>query len=237
MNELLIVVGIIFLLCVIVGYIRGFIKIVASLASTIAIIVLVTMLSPYVSDVIMEVTPIEEFAQDKCEEILMLELEEGDEEVVEPEYSREEQIALIENAELPEIIQQLLLENNNSEIYNTLGANTFGEYIGGYLAKLMADVLSFLVTLLAVTIIVRTLLYMIGIISDLPVIGGLNRIAGGILGLGTGLIIVWILFIVITLLYDTAVGIQCFKNIEESKILTILYEHNTLMNYVLKFRG
>lgn len=237
MNGLLIVVGIIFLVCMIIGFTRGFVKIVASLAATIAIIVLVTVLSPYVSGAILKFTPIEEFAQDKCMEILMLEETEGEEEVAEPEYSREEQIALIENAELPEVFQQLLLENNNSEIYETLGVTTFGQYVGSYLAKLTANIVSFLLTLLVVTIVIRTILYILGIISDLPVIGGLNRLAGGALGLATGLVVVWILFIIITLLYDTEIGVMCLADIAENNFLTILYENNILMDYVLKFRG
>ena len=77
---------------------------------------------------------------------------------------------------------------------------------------------------------------MLGIISDLPVIGGLNRVAGGALGLGTGLIIVWILFIVITLLYDTGLGKACFENIAENEFLTFLYNNNILMQYITKFR-
>ena len=54
------------------------------------------------------------------------------------------------------------------------------------MAKVIADFVGFLLTLLIVTIVVRTIVYMLGLISDLPVIGGLNRIAGGVLGMATG---------------------------------------------------
>ena len=60
MNGLLILVGIILLVCVIAGLVRGFIKIVASLAATIIIIVLVVFLTPYVSKGILKVTPFRE---------------------------------------------------------------------------------------------------------------------------------------------------------------------------------
>ena len=56
------------------------------------------------------------------------------------------------------------------------------------------------------------------------------------LGLGTGLIVVWVLFIVITLMYDTEIGKMCFENIAENKLLTLLYDNNILMNYITKFR-
>ncbi len=237
MNGLLIAVGLIFLVCMIVGYTRGFIKIVASLAATVATIVLVAVLSPYVSGVLLKTVPVEEMMQEKCMEILMLGQEEGTTVSEEVEQSKEAQILLIENAKLPKVFQQLLLENNNPEIYKTLGVTTFSEYIGSYLARLIANIVSFLLTLIVVTIVVRTILCTIGFIGKLPVIGGLNRIAGGILGIGTGLIVVWVLFIIITLMYDSEIGKQCFAGIAENEFLTYLYENNVLMNYITKFRA
>lgn len=244
MNNTLIVVGIIFLVCVIVGYVRGFVRIVASLSATLATIVLVAFLTPYVSGVLMDVLPIDKMVEDKAMEILLggtePETVEGEEtEVVIPEEvetSREVQISLIENADLPEIFRQLLLENNNNEIYETLGVTRFSEYVGKYLAKLFTDIASFLITLLAATVVVRTALYILGIISDLPLIGGVNRLAGGALGLGTGLIVVWILFIVITFMYDNAISQMVMKDVAANEFLTELYNKNILMNFITKFR-
>lgn len=236
MNGLLIAVGLIFLVCMIVGYTRGFIKIVASLGATVATIVLATFLSPYVSGVLLKTVPIEEMIQEKCMEILMSN-QEGVTVSDDVENSQDAQFFMIENAKLPEVFQQLLLDNNNPEIYKTLGVTTFSEYIGSYLARLIADIVSFLLTLIVVTIVVRTILCTVGFIGKLPVIGGLNRIAGGILGIGTGLIVVWVLFIIITLMYDSEIGRQCFASIAENEFLTYLYENNILMNYITKFRA
>lgn len=236
MNGLLIAVGLIFLVCMIVGYTRGFIKIVASLGATVATIVLATFLSPYVSGVLLKTVPIEEMMQEKCMEILMSN-QEGVTVSDDVENSQDAQFFMIENAKLPEVFQQLLLDNNNPEIYKTLGVTTFSEYIGSYLARLIADIVSFLLTLIVVTIVVRTILCTVGFIGKLPVIGGLNRIAGGILGIGTGLIVVWVFFIIITLMYDSEIGRQCFASIAENEFLTYLYENNILMYYITKFRA
>lgn len=263
MNGLLILSAIILLICVISGLIRGFIKIVASLAATIAIIVLVMFLSPYVSDGILKVTPLETMVQEKCIEAFLPSKENADLPEIEingqkvdreeleaagitesdiknaiekAEIPREQQISAIENAEIPEIFREMLLENNNSEIYENLGVSTFGEYVGSYLAKIIADFVGFLLTLLIVTIVVRTIIYTLGIISDLPVVGGLNRVAGGVLGLATGVIIIWVVLIVVTLLYTTAVGEACFRNIADSQLLTFLYENNPLMEVLSSFR-
>ncbi|MBQ8804522.1 MAG: CvpA family protein [Tyzzerella sp.] len=229
MNELLLVVGGIFLVCIFMGVKKGFIKIVASLCATLVIIVLVAFVSPYVSNVIRAHTPLESMMKEKCAEILMPEEGAGS--------SREEQIVLIEQSELPPMFKELLLKNNNSEVYESLGVDTFIDYAGTYFAKIISDIAAFLLTFLVVSIIVRTALYILGVIGDLPVIGGVNRLAGGAVGIGTGLVIVWILFIVITLFYDMAISKMFLQNIEESKILQILYDNNILMNFLTKFRG
>ncbi len=65
MNGLLILFGVILLVCVISGLVRGFIKIVASLAATIMIIVLVVFLTPYVSRGILKMTPLKSMVQEK----------------------------------------------------------------------------------------------------------------------------------------------------------------------------
>lgn len=228
MNFLLIVTGSIVLISMIVGMARGFIKIAASLAATIITIALVMFLSPYVSKAILKMTPLEQTVQKKCVKLLA-----G---AGMGEIPREQQITAIENANLPEVFREMLLENNNSEIYQSLGVTNFGEYAGTYLAKVAADFIGFLLTMLVVTIIVRSIVYTLGLIGDLPVIGGLNRIAGGVLGVGIAVIIVWVLFIVITLMYNTSVGKMCFENIRSSRLLTYLYENNMLMDFVTKFR-
>ncbi len=234
MNILLIITGFIFLACVIAGYVRGFVRIVASLAATLVIMIVVMFVSPYVSKVILKTIPLESTMQKKCIELLMG--EGAEQTALEIELPREQQISLIEDAKVPEIFKDLLLENNNSEIYESLGVTHFFEYVGSYIAKLIADMLAFLVTFILVTIIVRTILYVLGIISDLPLIGGLNRIAGAGLGLGIGLIIVWVMFVVVTLLYGTEIGARCLKDIADSPILTFLYDKNILMNFITKFR-
>lgn len=234
MNVLLLVVAVIFLLSILIGYKKGLIKLVASLVSTLICIVLVMFISPSVSKWIQESTPLRETVQNACVELLVPDTT-TEEEALQTELPREEQITLIEGAQLPEIFRRMLLENNNNEVYMALGVETFGEYIGAYIAKVIADVLAFLITFIVVFIIIRIVIGMLGIIDKLPLIGGANRLAGAAVGAGMGILIIWILFIVITLLYNTGFGAACLANISESKILTMLYESNLLMNYITKF--
>ena len=241
MNIVMVLVALIFMLCVVDGANRGFIKIVASLAATIVTIVVVIMLTPYVSNVLGKIIPMETLITTNCMEVLFPERDMNKAEFKEVlpkiELNREEQISLIENSKLPEVFQELILENNNSEIYDSLGVANFGEYLVKYFAKLFINVISFLLTFLLVTIAVRTVIYMLGLISDLPVIGGINRLAGGAVGLAKALLIVWVVFIIITLMYDSKLGMTCIQCIEDSEFLSYIYDHNLLMKFMVKFRG
>lgn len=230
MNWLLVTVGIVFFICMLVGYIRGFIKIVVSLAATIATIVLVTILTPYVGGAIAKFTPMDEMVQEKCMAMLADSLEDD----IEAELPRQKQIEFLEQADIPVFFRNSLIENNNSEVYSKLNVSGFQEYVGAYLADIVIKMAAFLLTFIIVTILVRAVIFALDIITALPVIKGLNRIAGIGIGVLIAVIIVWIGFFVITLLYDTSIGRECFAWIQESEFLTFLYNENMIMRFATK---
>ena len=306
MNWLSMTVGAVFLICLIVGFMRGALKIIVSLAATLLTLVLVYFATPYVSDAIAEYTPLDDMNKsqvvstmanaaasqlgggeeaggmdaDSVRKVLQaagvseetlaqygitiddivngnissedlarfgissdvlngLQGEEGtsmEDIITSAEIPRDVQIQAIEGADLPEIFKSLLTENNNSEMYSRLGAETFAEYVGDFLAKLILNILAFLCTFILVTIVVRAVIFALDIVSNLPVLGILNRIAGGIIGLGGALIIVWTAFIVITLLYVTSFGKEMYELIDTDLFLKTLYQYNPIMEIATMFR-
>lgn len=149
---------------------------------------------------------------------------------------RDMQIAAIEGADLPDVFKELLLTNNNSEIYGKLGATTFASYVAKYMAKLIVNIVAFLLTLLVVTIILRAIIFSLNVIADLPVLGFVNRLAGGVLGLIGVLIIVWVAFVIITMLYTTGIGKELFDMIRSNEILMIIYDYNPIMKLATTIR-
>lgn len=153
------------------------------------------------------------------------------------ELPRDKQIELIQNADIPNVFKELLLTNNNSSEYEKLGVVTFFEYIDKYMAKVIVNIIAFLLTLLVVMIVFRAILYALNVIEDLPVLGLLNRLAGGVLGIGGALLVIWVIFVVITLLYTTSIGEELFRMIEGNELLTFLYEWNPIMRLATSLRG
>lgn len=306
MNWLSMLIGAVFLICMIVGFMRGAIKIIVSLAATIVTLVLVYFATPFVSDAIARYTPLDDMIKSQVvqtmanaasaqlggeeeggsldaasvrrvleaagisEDMLAqygisiddivngnissadlakfgisgdvlngLQGEDGasmEDIITSAEIPRDVQISAIEAADLPDVFKNLLTENNNSEMYQRLGAETFAEYVGNFLSELILNILAFLCTFILVTIVVRAVIFALDIVSNLPVLGILNRIAGGIIGLGGALIIVWTAFIVITLLYVTSFGKEMYELIDTDLFLKTLYQYNPIMEIATMFR-
>lgn len=235
MNWLLIGVGIVFAICMIVGYVRGFIKIIVSLATTVLTIVLVVVITPYTAKALKTLTPLDEMVKEKCVEIVTPDLGEIElPDLNSVELPRQKQLELLETADLPEFFKEGLIENNNIEAYKRLAVSGFAEYVGAYLADIVVKMISFLVTFIIVTIVVRAIVFALDIVTALPVLNGFNRIAGILVGMAIAVIIVWIAFFVITLMYNTPLGRDCFVWIQENELLTFLYEKNVIMEFATK---
>lgn len=145
------------------------------------------------------------------------------------EIPRDMQMSAIEASDLPELFKSLLSTNNNSEIYKELEVENFVQYVGSFLAMLLINIVAFLCVFLLVTIILRAIIFALDIVSELPVFGFLDRIAGGAAGILCALVIVWIMFIIITLLYVASIGTDFYEMIQASGFMRILYEYNPIM--------
>lgn len=304
MDFVVLGIGLIFLICVIVGIYKGAIKIAVSLVTTLLTLVIVFFATPFVADLIESKTPVDSMIKDQvmktmasvASEQLAGAQEDGIDaedvrkaleaagvseeklqeygisidDIVNGEISSEQlaeygisknvlaglgaegsagieealenadipkdlQIKAIEMAELPEVFKSLLSDNNNDVIYEKLGVKTFAEYVGEFLSKLIIHIVAFLCTFLLVTIVLRAIIFALDIVSELPVLGFFNRLAGGVVGAAGGLIIIWLFFVVITLLYVTAFGREIYQGIQENAILNMLYENNPLMKLATNF--
>ena len=143
---------------------------------------------------------------------------------------------VLDETDIPEVYKKLLTENNNSEIYKQLGVETFAQYVGSYLAKLLINIVSFLCTFLLVTIIFRAVVFALDIVADLPGVGAVNHLVGGLMGAVGALVIVWLLYLLVTLFFTTPVGKMFFEMIQESEFLKVLYDYNPVMKLATIFK-
>lgn len=224
MNWLFWVVAAVLAFHVIDGLHRGFIKKSVSAVSLIITLVLVTYLTPQITTFIQDYTSLHESLQEKCSEIFL-----------NNEYNQDvktDQVMMIENMDLPENIKEMLLENNNKEAYDVLEVSGFHEYIGAYLANMIINALAYLLSFVIIWTLLRAILLALDVVARLPLLRGINQLAGGGLGLVVGLVLVWIAFLLVTVLCNGELGREFFKLICENQFLLFLYNQNVIMKIV-----
>ncbi len=223
MNWLLIVVIGIIGFHAIDGYIRGFIKKAVSVLSLIITLVVVTWVTPFVSGFVQS-TPIYDSVQEKCIEMFVdAEVDAG---------VKTEQVRAIEEMNLPESVKNILLENNNHEVYEVLNVDGFREYIGAYLTRLIINAVTFVISFIIVWTALRIVIAALDLIAKLPVLKELNRLAGLGLGALTGVLIVWVGFVAVTIFCNGEFGQMLLTMIAENPFLSLLYNTNLILRLV-----
>lgn len=202
------------------GYRRGFVKEVVSVLLVLVSVVLVWLINPYVNEFIRENTSAYEKIQ-AVSESFVDSLVDGTENMGE-----EEQNALISSMDLPELLQNGITENNTASVYQYLAVNTFAGYISGYLANIAVNCLSFLISYILSSVLIHVLAYGLDLLAKLPVLRGINKIAGALVGGGKCVIFVWVGMLVLTILCNTEVGQKGLGLIRGDSILNFLYGKN-----------
>lgn len=205
-----------------VGFRRGFIKEAVSTFLVILSFVGVWFVNPYVNTFIRENTPVYREIQGGVEEFVK------EKTGMTGEPGTEEKKKVLEEMGVPEIIAENILKNSSQETYSYLAAQSFIEYISGYLATLVVNGISFLLSFFLVTVSIRMVTYALNLIARLPVIHGVNKIAGGLLGGVKAILFIWVAMLVLTIFCETSVGKAGFEMIEKDNMLRVLYENNIL---------
>lgn len=224
MQVLICVIGLL-LFHVIYGYKVGIMKKVIQCFSMLLAIILSLICFSYVAKTIRNLTGIEQLIQEKIIEVV-------EEQIGEELKGKGEQREAIEGLKLPESIKDVLIANNNEEVYEALGIKEFTEYISSYLANMVVNALAFVSTFIIVFTLMKLLFVVADIASKLPVIRGVNKLLGALLGAVEGILAVWIFFAVITMSIGTEFGMKVYEQILEQPILNYVYEHNVILDMI-----
>lgn len=221
MNILGIIVIIITGICVWRGYAHGLFRSIVITGGIILAMVLSAYAAPYVSKALQQYTELDEKLADSITEQLdAYFIQEG---------SANEQI-LIDSLPLPEALVLAISSNNNSYVYEGLNIQVFEDYLAHYLSCIIINCLSFVIVQLAIIIILFVLLRITKILTEIPILHGMDKAGGMMLGLIQALAIIWSLFILIMLLGNTSLGTAAFEQIRSNPVLEFLFEHNWLLD-------
>ena len=207
----------------IMGFRKGFVKEIVSVFFLMISFLLVWAVNPYVNTFVKEYTPVYDTIQDKCQTLVSEQI--GNKKTLD----KEEQNQVMENMELPDLLKNALVENNTAETYRYLAVSTFTEYISDSLAVMAVNGISFLISFVLSAAVIKLLGFILNVLTKLPVINGINKIAGAAVGGIKCIIFIWIAFLVLTLLCNTTLGQQGMALIQQDAFLNFLYSQNVFV--------
>jgi hypothetical protein len=223
MNWLLIIVAVILVVNALIGMKAGLIKTVFSLCSMILALVLTVWISPTVNDFMRGNEKFYDGVSSKVAKVLTIQ---------EGETDANDQVSAIEGLTLPQSIKDSLIENNNPEIYKALSVNGFKDYVNNYLTGIIINALAFTLTFAVILVLLWIISIALNIISKLPLLNQVNKMAGIIAGLLHGLVVVWLFFIVLTVFGSSEFGQKALEMIGESQLLSFIYNNNLLLGFI-----
>lgn len=227
-----IAVAVYLLAMVLHGHYKGFIRLAVSAAAMLITLVTVNYTMPYVTEWLKHDTSVYETLKEKMAESVGID-DILNELGLEGQTQKADEWIIIEDLPLPEQMKNLLVENNNIEVYRMMGVEFFRDYIGGYLADTVLKAVIFVVLFVIIYLALKVMVIWLDLIAKLPILSGINKMAGAILGGVQALIFIWILCIVLTIFSGTEPGQIVFAQVNASPWLSWLYDHNILANLVL----
>ncbi|PXV84595.1 colicin V production protein [Lachnotalea glycerini] len=210
MNWLLLVVSVFLIICALNGYRLGFVKKLFTTVSFIITIIAASALAPHVSEFLINNTSVYNS------------IKEGSLEVLGNAYTNQDENT-VEDIKVPTILKKILTTQNSDQESITSGIS---DYLATQFANAIINAISFAMAFIVITFILRTTVFTLDIIANLPIIKGINQYAGLILGAGEGIIIVWVFFLIITIMGNTELGTALNQYIEDSKFLSFIYNNN-----------
>lgn len=256
MNALAITIIIVLMLFAILGYKRGLFRSVFKLVLTGLSFVLAYLLTPFASGLLIQYTNIDDYIRNK----IYAEIEKNIETRVEEELTatlgyvdsalaqemtgsimasdptRNEQVAYIYGSGFPQFVKDALISNNNDEIKNELGVQRFYDYISTYISCMIVNAIAFVLISIILRLIFGIIGLLVGLVVQLPIISSINRVGGIVFGIFEGVLLVWIIFVIISVFGNTAWGMELYEQIESNDFLRFLYDKNVFLTILTNLR-
>ena len=236
MNVILVVVAAILIMSVVGGIRKGFVKTAYGLCGLILTIILVCALTPMVKDMLLK-TKIYDKTYEKCLETL------------ERNYNKNKQAEITNSTKAPTEEEVLKLggiklpafaAKKSNEYVNdvkTAVLNSVFERAAAKLAYWIVCVMAYVLTFIVISIALAVVAGVLNIVSKLPVIRTANKLLGAIAGLASGLAIVWLLAIAMTMFANQDTVQKIMVDIYRDPLLTYLYENNGIIYLLGYFLG
>lgn len=233
MNWLLIIVIGILIGFVIEGYCKGFVRIAFSLLAMIVTLAFVTVATPHLTTYLEDNTTWDEAITEKCLEHVRSASEERVNDHIDEQVEQQAEAAEQSGLSLPEKWLDQLADSGSNAVNDIMEQSGIQETIAQNLAHFIMTGISFFIALIFISLVLHLIIRALDLVTKLPVIKHVNRTLGVMVGAVKGFLVVWIFLYFISLTCTSSFGIRMLDYINQSPFLTLLYEHNVLMQILM----
>lgn len=231
MNSLLIAVLIILIGAALVGYWRGLVRIAFSLIASVLVIVLVTWITPYVTDFLKENTTIYENLVENCAQKVQTSAEHTIQESGKNEKNE------LPNIGLPEVWVKQMMEKAGDTVEQAVEESGIYRQVGAYIADWILKGIAFFAAFILISLLLRLVVGLLDIVTKLPLVKGVNRLLGGVAGFLLGMVFVWLLLFLVAIACTSEWGQTMLTYISDSPFLTWLYQNNGILYFFQYMSG
>jgi len=136
----------------------------------------------------------------------------------------------IEALPVPGPLRELLYDNNTPAVRDVLRVGTLEDFIAGFLANIVINVISLLVVFVIVLLLLKLVGHVLHIVDKLPVVSTINRLGGFVVGSLLGLGVVWLGLVVVTVVLSTGGNEAVYDLVQGSSVTGWLLENGWLLN-------
>lgn len=139
--------------------------------------------------------------------------------------------AIIKNITwLPDILTQQIKLDNNSAMYEMLGANNITEYVSLYISEMILGLVAVVITWIVFKIIIELAVTVIAAtVEHLPIIGTLNSQGGLVVGVLKGVLMFSIIGLIIPFVSGVPGLEEIIPTVKDSIIGNFMYENNLIV--------
>lgn len=222
-NWLEIAVAVYLLVMVLYGHYRGAIRMAVSVVALAATFVIVHMATPHVTSFIKNETPVYQWVVQGLEKKLI------PQESLEAVPGGQE---MLESLNLPGEFEELLAAHIG-EAEDILDIEALITPVVDYLAETIINAVGFVLLFILIYIAAQLLIRWLDVVARLPVLSGVNKMAGALLGGIQGLFFLYLALLLVTAFSTKPWAQAVVAQIESSIWLSFLYHYNLVSKLVL----
>ena len=204
------------------GFIKGFLRILFTTFALVVTIVISALITTPVATFLNDSTDVGTWVETAVSSYVDKRV---DEETMELEEKQDE---FIDSLALPEFIKAKL---GSVDVISGTSLD-FKDYITGQLTSVIMKAITFVAVGIIIYILLRIIFKVLNIITRIPILRGINRFLGGLLGLAEGLLILWCICCLIMAFSATDIATDAMEIISQGKVLSFIYDNNLLISGV-----